>query len=142
MNKRNVAKEAALLREKCEKFREATLATCLARSHTARRFKKVRPERLTVRSVHGKRSSSVSVVASTWVHKDGVTRRIRAMKDESSAPKWWKYPHSSCIRYIEADMMAGNPSERAFIRRTFSRSLPNALTFRKINTFYCTTSNF
>jgi hypothetical protein len=117
MNKQKRSeKEAALLREKCEKFREATLATCLARSHTARRFiEKFDPKDLPCVVFMGNDPCSVSVVASTWVHKDGVARPTDQSntKDESSAPKWWKYPHSSCIRYIEADMMAGNPSERA-----------------------------
>lgn len=117
MNKQKRSeKEALLLRERCIEFRIQTYQTCLAKSDLVRNFVETYdPKELPCVVFMGNDPCTVSVVASTWVQKDGAARVSEKVesREETSVMKWWKYPHTSCIRYIEADMMAGNPGERA-----------------------------
>lgn len=114
--------EAVMLTERCIAFRQTTLHDALERSPTAKKLVDTfdvaeLPCVLFVSSD----PCAASIVASHWVHKRGPVR-VPAKKatgdasgkdDAGTAAKWWKYPHYSCIEYIEADMMAGNPAERA-----------------------------
>jgi hypothetical protein len=100
---------AQRLREKCAQYQSDLVESSLRLSRFARNFVETfDPKDHACVVFAGSNPCANSAVASHWLRKGGAARPPRATDAQCKG-----YPHQSCIRYTEADMMAGNPGERA-----------------------------